>query len=115
MSHPSYAKGYRFERKCLAWLAHLGDCTRAFMSRGADLTLIRGLRSWKFSCKCREKSPCKLIDDELEKNDGFIWGYDRGIPIVAMPLPKFVEFIGLAECMATSMTLGTPHIADPIE
>src|SRR4051812_23761939 len=78
MSHPSYAKGYRFEKKVQAWLAHLGKCTRSMMSRGADLTLTWGLREWKVSCKCREKSLCKLIDAELEGNDMVVHGFDRG-------------------------------------
>lgn len=94
MPNSNYKKGYRFEKKCQAWLVHLGECVRAFGSRGDDLVLTHGLRRWTFSCKARKSSPCKLIDDELEKHDGFIWGYDRGIPIIAMPLPKFVEFCG---------------------
>jgi hypothetical protein len=97
LSHPSYAKGYRFEKKCQAWLVHLGGCARSMMSRGSDLTLTRNLREWKFSCKAREKSICKMIDRELETHDGIIWGYDRGIPIVAMPLPKLIELVGEGE------------------
>ena len=97
MSHPSYAKGYRFEKKVQAWLCHLGGCVRGFMSRGADLVLTRNLREWKVSCKCREESICKLIDKELETHDAFVWGYDRGIPIIAMLLPKFIEIAGDGE------------------
>lgn len=94
MPNPSYQKGYRFEKKVQAWLVHLGTCVRSMMSRGADLTLERSLRRWTVSCKCKEKSICKLIDTELETKDLFIHGYDRGIPIVSMLLPKFVEFTG---------------------
>jgi hypothetical protein len=94
MPNASYQKGYRFEKKVQAWLVHLGTCVRSMMSRGADLTLERGLRRWTFSCKCKEGSICKLIDRELENNDFFVWGYDRGIPLIAMTLPKFVEFCG---------------------
>jgi hypothetical protein len=101
VANKSYQKGYRFEKKVQAWLAHLGTCTRAFMSRGADLMLDRRLRRWTFSCKCREESICKLIDKELESADFFVWGYDRGVPIVAGPLPKLVEL-----CV---------EIAEPIE
>jgi hypothetical protein len=108
MSAPSYAKGYRFERKVMAWLCHLGDCSRSFMSRGSDLILERLLRRWTFSCKVREKSPCKMIDDELEKHDFFVWGYDRGIPIIATTLPKFVEFHG-----AVNSDLYQPIIVRP--
>ena len=97
MSHPSYAKGYRFEKKVQAWLVHLGKCTRSFMSRGADLVLLWLLREWKVSCKSRSKSICKMIDDELEHNDLFVHGCDHGIPIVSMHLPKFIEFVGGTE------------------
>ena len=93
MSHPSYAKGYRFEKKVQAWLVHLGKCTRSMMSRGADLTLLYSLREWKVSCKFRAKSISKLIDDELELNDLVVHGHDRGIPVVSMHLPKFVEMV----------------------
>jgi hypothetical protein len=92
MPNPSYQKGYRFEKKVQAWLVQLGKCTRSMMSRGADLTLLWSLREWKVSCKSREKSICKLIDSELETSDLMIFGCDRGIPIVAMHLPKFIEF-----------------------
>lgn len=97
MSHPSYAKGYRFERKVQAWLVHLGRCTRSFMSRGADLALLRNFRSWSVSCKCRKDDPAKFISDQLEKHDLVVWGWDRSIPIVAMHLPKFIEICGEAE------------------
>jgi hypothetical protein len=97
LSHPSYAKGYRFEKKVQAWLVHLGKCVRSMMSRGADLTLTRNMREWKISCKCRESSPCKMIDRELETADFIVWGYDRGIPIIAGPLPKLVEFCGIED------------------
>jgi hypothetical protein len=100
MSHPSYAKGYRFEKKVQAWLVHLGGCVRSMMSRGSDLTLTRNLRNWTISCKCREKSICKMIDAELEKHDFIVWGYDRGVPIIAMPLPKLIELIGEMESPA---------------
>ena len=79
------------------------------MSRGSDLTLTRGLKRWTVSCKCKEESICKLIDRELESNDFFVWGYDRGIPIVACTLPKLIEFVGCGEHVAISMELGKPH------
>ena len=97
MSHPSYAKGYRFERRTQAWLVHLGHCTRSMMSRGADLTLLRHLRNWTISCKCRKDDPCKFISGQLENHDAVVWGWDRSIPIIAMHLPKFVELVGQAE------------------
>lgn len=96
MSHPSYAKGYRFEKKVQAWLVHIGECTRSMMSRGADLTLVRNFARWKVSCKCRAKG-LKFIGDQLEEHDIFAFGADREIPIVAMHLPKFIELVGKAE------------------
>jgi hypothetical protein len=106
MSHPSYAKGYRAERKALAWLAHLGDCTRSFMSRGSDLKLLRQLRYWTFSVKCRAKLSdltVKQLVAECEGNDFCIFSEDRGIQYAIGPLPKLVEFCGSIE------------IAEPIE
>lgn len=97
MSHPSYAKGYRFERRAMEWFSKLGTCSRSMMSRGADLTLIRNFQRWKISCKCREKDPSKFISDQLEIHDLVVWGWDRSIPVVAMHLPKFVELVGRAE------------------
>lgn len=103
MSHPSYAKGYRAERKALAWFAHLGDCTRSFMSRGADLILLRNLRQWKISVKCRKKlsdMTVKQLVAECETNDFVVFSEDRGIQYILGPLPKYVELCGQTEPQA---------------
>jgi hypothetical protein len=97
LPNKSYQKGYRFEVKVRAWLGNLGKCIRSMMSRGDDLTLTYRLREWSVSCKCRKDSICVLIDRELEDHDAFVFGHDRGIPIIAMHLPKFVEFVGQEE------------------
>lgn len=96
MSHPSYAKGYRFEKKVQAWLVHLGRCIRSMMSRGDDLTLLFANRNWSVSCKCRANK-FKFIYDELENADIVALGADRQFPIIAMLAPKFIELVGKAE------------------
>lgn len=96
MSHPSYAKGYRFEKKVQAWLVHLGECARSMMSRGADLTLTYSLRKWSVSCKCRANK-FGFLYDELEEHDILALGADRQMPIICMLAPKFIEMMGKAE------------------
>jgi hypothetical protein len=64
------------------------------MSRGADLILLRHLRYWKFSVKCRAKLSdftLKQLIAECEEHDFCIFNADRGIQYVLGPLPKFVE------------------------
>jgi hypothetical protein len=97
MPNKSYQKGYRFETRVKAWLLHLGGCERSYGSRGSDLWLTRNLRRWAFSCKYRTKksttpkfSLTRLME-ELEKHDFVVWGEDREVPIIAGPLPKFIE------------------------
>lgn len=100
MSHPSYAKGYRHERKCQAWLVHLGQCTRSMMSRGSDLTLTFLNRMWTVSCKCGAKGRIryKTIKEELEQHDICMTGEDRDpFPMVHLYAPKFIELCGKAE------------------
>lgn len=100
MSHPSYAKGYRFERKCQAWLVHLGKCVRSMMSRGADLVLTFLNRNWSVSCKCGApgKISYRTIKKELEKHDICMTGEDRDpYPMVHLYAPKFIELLGRAE------------------
>jgi hypothetical protein len=98
MPNRSYQKGYRFERKVQAWLAHLGECTRSMMSRGADLTLTFSLRKWSVSCKCRANK-FGFIYNELETNDIVALGADRQMPIICMLAPKFLELMGKAEAL----------------
>lgn len=100
MSHPSYAKGYRHERKCQAWLVTIGECVRSMMSRGADLILVFALRRWSVSCKCRAKGKLtyRLIKKELETHDICMTGEDYDpFPMVHMYAPKYVEMMGKAE------------------
>jgi hypothetical protein len=105
MPNRSYQKGYRFERKVQAWLAHLGECTRSMMSRGADLTLTFSLRKWSVSCKCRANA-FKFVYDELSKEyedgttpDILALGADRQLPVICMLAPKFLELMGKAEAL----------------
>ena len=101
MSHRSYAKGYRFERKVQAWLVHLGQCARSFMSRGADLILTRpNFSIWPVSCKCRAKGKItySMIKEELEKHAICATGEDRDpFPMIHMWMPQFIELVGRAE------------------
>jgi hypothetical protein len=97
VSCKSYAKGYRFEKRVQAWLAHLGLCERSFGSRGSDLHLTRMFKRWKVSCKYRTRNSTTpkfsltRLTEELEKHDLIVWGEDRMVPYVAMPLPKLVQ------------------------
>lgn len=100
MPNPSYQKGYRFERKCQAWLVHLGECVRSMMSRGADLVLTFLLRRWTVSCKCgaRGRISYRIIKQELETHDICMTGEDRDpYPMVHLYAPKFIELLGKAE------------------
>lgn len=95
MSHPSYAKGYRFEKRVQAWLVHLGRCIRSLGSKGSDLKVLRGLRVWTFSCKKRQRGKgitIREIKAECEKYDFCIEAEDRDVPWFHGPLPKVVEF-----------------------
>ena len=93
--NPQYERGKRFENKCKEWFAKIADCERSFMSGGADLKILRGLRFWKVSCKKfkRENIPslAKLLA-ELEGHDFVAFGMDRDVPYCLSTLPKFVEF-----------------------
>lgn len=103
MSHPNYARGYRHEKKCQAWLVHLGKCVRSFMSRGSDLTLTRNLREWSFSCKQRKPGKALSVNalkKECETHDFVLVGEDRDIPFIFGPLPKLIELIGQTEPQA---------------
>jgi hypothetical protein len=96
MPNRKYQKGYRFEVRCQAWLAHLGECVRAFGSRGADLTLTRNLRRWTFSCKKRAQGSgitMKEVKTECEKYDFCIEAEDRDVPWIHGPLPKLVQLV----------------------
>jgi hypothetical protein len=70
------------------------EVKRATGSKGVDISFMRNFQFWKTSCKKRAEPLCKKIDSELETHDLFIHGCDRGIPIVSMHLPKFIEFCG---------------------
>jgi hypothetical protein len=70
------------------------------MSRGADLVLLRNLRKWTFSCKCRAlitDFTLKMLLAECEKDDFVIFAADRGIPMILGPLPKLVELVAHIE------------------
>ena len=103
MSHPSYAKGYRFEKKVQAWLVHLGGCVRSMMSRGSDLTLTRNLRQWTVSCKCRKKGKAlsvAALKKECEAHDFVVLGEDYEVPFFFGPLPKVVQLVAEIESAA---------------
>lgn len=97
MSHPSYASGYRHEKRCQAWLVHLGECIRSMMSRGADLILTKNLRRWTVSCKCGAKGKIRYatIREELETHD-LCMTATKGdpFPMVHIYAPKFIEICG---------------------
>jgi len=99
MSHPSYAKGYRFEKAVQTVLNLIGDCTRTFMSgayTGAkDLEWWWQNRKWGVSCKIK-KDGYKTIYDELEKDDTdlIVFRSDRKPAIIALYLHDLPEFLG---------------------
>jgi hypothetical protein len=98
----SYQKGTRFENKILKLLTRLGECTRSFMSRGADLTLTFSLRKWSVSCKCGKpgKIGYSAIKRELETYDICVTSEDRDpYPMVHLYMPKFLEMMGDAEAL----------------
>ena len=99
MSHPSYAKGASFERKCQAWLVHLGECVRSTMSRKPDLTLTASFRRWAVSCKkiAKGKMRYRVIRTELEDHDICMTAEDYDpFPMVHMYAPKFIELCAKA-------------------
>jgi hypothetical protein len=94
----SYNKGYRNESKIRKILEELGLVTRAHQSGAytgeADLTWFPGnVQAYTVDCKSGDGWSGKRHRVRLEAADICVDSPDREIPIIIMPLPKFIHLL----------------------
>jgi hypothetical protein len=113
MSHPSYAKGYRYERARRQWYQLFGDCVRTPMSRKPDLTFTFSFRRWAVECKKR-KSKFGWFYKEFEHADIIDCADDGQIPFLCILKPKAEELFGkaaVAEAMGSNIEITEAGLA----
>ena len=99
MTHPSKAKGNRFEREVKNKISERGfACERAYASNGlslgeheeVDVRAIIKDRVYRIQCKVRKKIASWIVPN-TEVVDVQIVKQDRGEPLVIQPLSAWLE------------------------